>query len=112
MGDKVADSKQQKALQALWNEGADSTNIMSSLGNLMGDSPVWHETKAQDWPTTARSKAWVQAAQKHGPCADWFDAQHHQATPADRQAARRQHLQDAEHENGVPAAAAGRAKAA
>lgn len=32
-----ADSRQQKALQALWNEGADSTNIMSSLGGLLGD---------------------------------------------------------------------------
>ena len=33
----VADSRQQKALHALWNEGADSTNIMSSLGSLLGD---------------------------------------------------------------------------
>lgn len=36
----VADSRQQKALQALWNEGADSTNIMSSLGSLLGDDMV------------------------------------------------------------------------
>merc|ERR1711865_57643 len=54
--DKVADSKQQKALQALWNEGADSTNIMSSLGNLMGDdgtAPLLSDSTNELWAASA-----------------------------------------------------------
>jgi hypothetical protein len=54
--DKVADSKQQKALQALWNEGADSTNIMSSLGNLLGDdgtAPLLSDPTNELWAASA-----------------------------------------------------------
>ena len=54
--DKVADSRQQKALQALWNEGADSTNIMSSLGNLLGDdgtAPLLSDPTNELWAASA-----------------------------------------------------------
>jgi hypothetical protein len=53
----AADSKQQKALQALWNEGADSTNIMSSLGNLLGDdmtaAPLLSDPTNELWAASA-----------------------------------------------------------
>ena len=54
--DKADDAKQQKALQALWNEGADSTSIMNGLGNLLGDdgtAPLLTDPTNELWAASA-----------------------------------------------------------